>query len=102
MHSYEYVEKISAINMVKLPVIPLDKQAHFLTGYAIAITLGIISPMLGVVIAAIIGWLKEEYDKRRPDKHTADIFDFYFTVFGGITGTVIVVIMTWISKSFIF
>lgn len=64
-------------------MIPLDKQAHFLGGYAIAITLVPFGTVLALVTAIVAGALKEAWDARHPENHTVDGVDFLATALGG-------------------
>lgn len=68
----------------------LDKQAHFLGGYAIAVTLGMVNPLLGLTVSIAAGAGKEWYDKKHPESHTSDVKDFYATTLGGVAGFVVV------------
>ena len=72
----------------RIPV-PLDKQAHFVTGFiggvAISCFLGFYA---GVIIMAIIAFAKEVYDYKHPN-HTADFWDWVATVLGGILGLIL-------------
>lgn len=70
-------------------MIPLDKQVHFLGGYAIGITFGLVVPVLGLMLAFAVGLGKEVYDKYHPDNHSADKYDFLATLLGGIFGSAI-------------
>lgn len=79
--------------MVKLPSIPLDKQAHFLGGYALAVTFGMVCLPLGLVVALVAAAGKEVYDHYHPESHTADVKDFYATALGGIAGVLVLLIL---------
>jgi hypothetical protein len=86
------IAKVNAV-LAKLYVpckVPADKQAHFLCGLVIA---ALLTPFIGaysIVVVAIIALLKEIYDARHPDKHTADFMDWVATVLGGVVGFVVV------------
>lgn len=67
-------------------MIALDKQAHFLGGYALAITVGIFSPWVGLAVALAAAAGKELYDYKHPATHTVDIKDFVATATGGVLG----------------
>jgi hypothetical protein len=70
--------------------IPADKQQHFISGAILGI---ILTPFIGaysILVVAVIAALKEIYDARHPDKHTADFMDWVATVLGGIVGFVVV------------
>lgn len=72
--------------------IPLDKQAHALSGAVIvfmahALTQSILLSLLACGLAAIG---KELYDYHHPDKHTCDAWDAVATVAGGVLVAVII------------
>ncbi len=70
--------------------VPCDKQMHFLSGFIIA---AVLTPFIGaysILVVAIIAALKEIYDARHPDKHTADFMDWVATTLGGVFGFVVV------------
>jgi hypothetical protein len=69
--------------------VPCDKQMHFLSGFIIA---AVLTPFIGaysILVVAVIAALKEIYDARHPDKHTADFMDWVATTLGGVVGFVI-------------
>ena len=73
--------------------VPCDKQMHFICGLVIA---ALLTPFIGaysILVVAVIAALKEIYDARHPDKHTADIWDWVATVLGGLVGFVIVALL---------
>jgi hypothetical protein len=70
--------------------VPCDKQMHFLSGFIIA---AVLTPFIGaysILVVAVIAALKEIYDARHPDKHTADFMDWVATTLGGLVGFVTV------------
>jgi hypothetical protein len=70
--------------------VPADKQAHFLSGFLIAVVL---TPFIGaysIVVVAIIALLKEIYDYLHKDIHTPDFWDWVATTLGGVLGMAIV------------
>lgn len=81
-----------------------DKKLHFLVGAAIALAVALplvhFSPIpipvcawLGGAAAVAAGWVKEHiYDKRRPDRHTVDKYDFYATALGGVFATAVILL----------
>lgn len=77
-----------------IPLIPpLDKQAHALAGYAIAVSFGLtVSPALGLAYALVAGVLKEFYDSRHPESHTCDVWDFVATALGGLAGFALLIL----------
>ncbi len=73
--------------------VPCDKQMHFLSGFIIA---AVLTPFIGaysILVVAIIAALKEIYDARHPDKHTADFMDWVATVLGGVLGMLIITLL---------
>lgn len=73
--------------------VPCDKQMHFLSGFIIA---AVLTPFIGaysILVVAVIAALKEIYDARHPDKHTADFWDWVATVLGGVVGFVVVALI---------
>jgi hypothetical protein len=63
---------------------------HFLSGFIIA---AVLTPFIGaysILVVAVIAALKEIYDARHPDKHTADFMDWVATTLGGLVGFVTV------------
>lgn len=81
-----------------LPALEPDKRGHAIAGAAIG-TLGYAAARtvtdnrwsafaLGVVAAAGAGAAKEwAYDRARPESHTVDPRDFWWTVGGGFAGS---------------
>jgi hypothetical protein len=86
------IAKVNAV-LAKLYIpckVPADKQAHFICGLVIA---ALLTPFIGaysILVVAVIAALKEIYDARHPDKHTADIWDWVATTLGGLVGFVTV------------
>jgi hypothetical protein len=73
--------------------VPCDKQMHMLSGFIIA---AVLTPFIGaysILVVAIVAALKEIYDARHPDKHTADFMDWVATVLGGLVGFVVVALL---------
>jgi hypothetical protein len=73
--------------------VPADKQMHFICGLVIA---ALLTPFIGaysILVVAVIAALKEIYDARHPDKHTADFLDWVATTLGGVVGFVIVALL---------
>jgi hypothetical protein len=73
--------------------VPCDKQMHMLSGFIIA---AVLTPFIGaysILVVAVIAALKEIYDARHPDKHTADFMDWVATVLGGVVGFVVVALV---------
>ena len=75
--------------------IPLDKQAHFLAGYAISLTVGLINPAIGLILSVVLGALKEWWwDKNHPLIHTVDVWDFIATASGGVFAYLVSFLLT--------
>jgi hypothetical protein len=73
--------------------VPADKQMHFIGGLVIA---ALLTPFIGaysILVVAVIAALKEIYDARHPDKHTADFMDWVATVLGGVLGMLIITLL---------
>jgi len=69
--------------------LPIDKQAHFLAGYAISATALMLLPYgCGLALAVIAGAIKELYDYAS-GKGTADQWDAIATGIGGLVGEII-------------
>lgn len=76
---------------MKLPVIPVDKANHFIYGLVIGSIPLIFSEFLApftvayaVLLPALVGALKEFFDSKHPDEHTADFADFIATIAGSM------------------
>ena len=81
--------------MLLIGKLPLDKQAHFYSGYCLALSAALVasnslphlmSAVFGLGGAVVAGIGKEVYDKQHPDSHTADIYDLIATSLGGLLG----------------
>jgi hypothetical protein len=73
--------------------VPVDKFLHFIGGLVIA---ALLTPFIGaysILVVAVIAALKEIYDARHPDKHTADFMDWVATVLGGVLGMLIITLL---------
>ena len=70
---------------------PIDKQAHFLAGTTICLSLALfVSPILGLITAIVLGAVKELWDGM--GHGTKDIWDFVATALGGVVGFVLILI----------
>ena len=69
----------------RIPV-PLDKQAHFVTGALTALVWCFIVGYWAILIVALIALAKEVYDYKHPLTHTCDFYDWLATTLGGILG----------------
>jgi hypothetical protein len=66
----------------RIPV-PLDKQAHFVTGAILAFVAYFVIGYWALILVAIVAGAKEWYDYKHPN-HTCDIYDWLATVLGAI------------------
>ena len=77
---------ISSNNSVNflIPLVPVDKQMHFVVGAGLSriIAASTGSVLIGFVITATIGGMKELVDQRT--NGTPDINDFFVTAFGAL------------------
>ena len=71
----------------RIPV-PLDKQAHFLSGAILATAILLVtgSASVSFVSVSLVACLKEVYDLLHKDKHTPDVWDWVATSLGGAFG----------------
>jgi uncharacterized membrane protein YjjB (DUF3815 family) len=71
-----------------------DKLKHLLAGIGISLVFGVqFSPLIGLIVAAIVGALKEIIWDWLLKKGTPELLDFVATVLGGALGTVILHVM---------
>ena len=75
---------------LKMP--PIDKQAHFWWGWAIAATLYPIDLWLGILVAGLMGAAKEIWDAQ--GHGTPDVKDFAATALGGAVGALCCLVLT--------
>ena len=69
--------------------LPIDKQAHFLAGYCIAMTAALLLPAwYGFLISTVAGLLKETYD-HISKRGTPDRWDALATMLGALAGEII-------------
>jgi hypothetical protein len=89
---------------------PLDKVAHFLVGYILAVhgsfaaiflqTLSLTSCLaVGFALSVLVGIAKEVYDYLHPGTHTPDRADARATVVGGLAGTAMTVLIAAVGFS---
>lgn len=73
---------------------PLDKQKHFLAGFAIA---ALVYPLLGLLAAFVattaIGLAKEMYDYRHMPEQTPEVWDVIATA----SGVLPVALFHWVT-----
>ncbi len=67
-------------------MIPLDKQAHFLSGALGGLFLAFYIGYWALLIVALIALAKEVYDYKHPLTHTCDFYDWLATTLGGCLG----------------
>lgn len=71
-----------------------DKQQHFMAGLIIALLFGwLVYPMFGLMMAVLIGGLKELFWDLFLDKGTPDMQDFIVTVEGGLVGSIVLLVL---------
>jgi len=75
---------LAKLSTPRIPV-PLDKQAHFVTGALGSLVLAVFIGIWAIVIIALIGLAKEVYDAYNIG-HTCDFYDWLATTLGGILG----------------
>jgi hypothetical protein len=75
--------------------VPLDKFMHGLSGFVGGAAMMWLTDITIISIAAVavVAYLKEQYDARHPDKHTADGLDFLATTIGGAVGVLLVTVL---------
>ena len=71
---------------------PIDKQAHFWWGWAMAATLYPLGLWFAICTAALLGAGKEVWDKR--GHGTPDVKDFAATALGGAVGGLCCLVLT--------
>jgi len=90
------MEKIFALlaklSNPRIPV-PLDKQAHFITGAAMGLFGYLILGYYSLILVAVIAAFKEYYDYLHPNIHTCDFYDWLATVLGGIFILVLIYVL---------
>jgi hypothetical protein len=74
---------------------PIDKQAHFWWGWAVAATVYPFGFWFALLCAVFVGAAKELWDKQ--GHGTPDIKDFYATALGGLIGAVLCVVFGAVS-----
>ena len=81
------MEKLFALFMKlsspHIPV-PLDKQAHFITGAIISLVWYFIIGYWALLLVMIVAGAKEWYDYKHPTIHSCDFFDWVATILGAI------------------
>ena len=70
-----------------------DKWLHLAAGFVIAYFAGFLSPVLGFILGVLVGVGKEIYDLATKREH-AEIWDFFFTVVGVLSG----LFFLWIAR----
>ena len=67
-------------------MIPYDKALHVIAGVALFAAFHFVGDLFALFMVILVGALKEAYDLRHPDNHTAEFGDFLYTVAGGLLG----------------
>ena len=76
---------LAKLSSPRIPL-PLDKQAHFVTGVLGGLILSVFIGLWAISIIALIALAKEVYDYKHPLIHTCDFYDWLATTLGGILG----------------
>ena len=76
---------LAKLSSPRIPV-PLDKQAHFVTGALGSLSLAVFIGYWAIVVISLIALAKEVYDYKHPLIHTCDFYDWLATTLGGILG----------------
>jgi hypothetical protein len=74
---------LAKLSSPRIPV-PLDKQAHFVTGAVMSLFGYLIFGYYSLILVALIAVAKEYYDYLHPNIHTCDFYDWLATVLGGV------------------
>jgi hypothetical protein len=76
----------------RLTALRCDAVGHLLIGYAIVLSLTMLTLPLLISLLVVVGagWGKEKFDARHPQTHTSDPVDFAITVLGGAIGALFV------------
>lgn len=77
-------------------MIKKDKILHFVAGAAISSIVHVLSGgsiFYAILLAFVIGLLKEIYDSFFPKKHTKDFWDFAVTGLGGLVAVILIEIL---------
>jgi VanZ family protein len=73
---------LAKLSSPRIPV-PLDKQAHFITGAVMALVAYYVIGYWALLLVAIVAGAKEWYDYKHPG-HTVDFYDWLATTLGAI------------------
>ena len=77
---------LAKLSSPRIPV-PLDKQAHFASGFILGFLFGLSRhPIISSSAVSIVAGWKEWYDYRHKENHTPDVWDWVATSLGGILG----------------
>ena len=76
-------------------MIPIDKQLHFFSGWALMLSVSLFFGwQVGLAVTVLAAVAKEVWDSM--GHGTADLWDAAATVLGGLVGTVLIMIKEWI------
>lgn len=75
-----------------LKILETDKSLHFLVGFFITVIFQWPLRYEGLIVAIILGVVKEMYDRLHYDRHTCDIWDVISTISGAIIGFLTILI----------
>ena len=80
---------LTKLSSPRIPV-PLDKQAHMVTGFIGGVSIScFLGFYAGVTIMATIAFAKEVYDAHNTG-HTSDVWDWIATMLGAILGSLLI------------
>jgi len=70
----------------------IDKLYHFVAGFLIAIVIGLISPISGLICSVVIGAGKEVIYDKLMKRGCFEVLDFVATCIGGVIGYLIFIL----------
>lgn len=74
---------LAKLSSSRIPV-PLDKQAHFITGAILSLVAYFIIGYWALLLVMVVAGAKEWYDYKHPTIHSCDFFDWLATTLGAI------------------
>ena len=74
---------LAKLSSSRIPV-PLDKQAHFITGAILSLVAYFIIGYWALLLVMVVAGAKEWYDYNHPTIHSCDFFDWLATTLGAI------------------
>ena len=74
---------LAKLSSSRIPV-PLDKQAHFITGAILSLVAYFIIGYWALLLVMVVAGAKEWYDYNHPTINSCDFFDWLATTLGAI------------------